>query len=49
MERWAASVQDYEILVKEIPGDEEVSKGLSEAKSMLQKKKREIAKNTAPS
>lgn len=49
LERWAASVQDYEILVKEIPGDEEVSKGLSEAKLMLQKKRREIIKNTAPS
>jgi len=39
LERWAAVVQDYEVLIKEIPRDEEVSKGLAEAKSILQRKR----------
>jgi len=42
-------VQDYEVLIKELPGDEEVSKGLAEAKSMMQRKRGEIVKSTAPS
>ncbi|XP_050204830.1 inactive TPR repeat-containing thioredoxin TTL3 [Mercurialis annua] len=37
LEKWEASIQDFEILQKEAPEDEEVSKGLLEAKAQLQK------------
>ncbi|XP_074280153.1 TPR repeat-containing thioredoxin TTL1-like [Silene latifolia] len=35
--RWEASVQDYEILIREKPGDEEVGRALFEAKIQLKK------------
>ncbi|KAF2284055.1 hypothetical protein GH714_018635 [Hevea brasiliensis] len=37
LEKWEASIQDYEILHKEAPDDEEVGKGLLEAKAQLKK------------
>ncbi|XP_021804110.1 TPR repeat-containing thioredoxin TTL4-like [Prunus avium] len=37
LEKWQASIQDYEILLKETPGDEEVSRALSEARQQLKK------------
>ncbi|PQQ10306.1 inactive TPR repeat-containing thioredoxin TTL3 [Prunus yedoensis var. nudiflora] len=37
LEKWEASIQDYEILLKETPGDEEVSRALSEARQQLKK------------
>ncbi|KAF9603975.1 hypothetical protein IFM89_039329 [Coptis chinensis] len=39
LERWEASVQDYEVLIKETPEDEEVSKSLSEVKAKLRKQR----------
>ncbi|KAF2293062.1 hypothetical protein GH714_035903 [Hevea brasiliensis] len=40
LEKWEASIQDYEILHKEAPDDEEVSEGLLEAKAQQHKKHR---------
>ncbi|KDP46855.1 hypothetical protein JCGZ_24064 [Jatropha curcas] len=37
LEKWEASIQDYEMLHKEAPDNEEVSKGLLEAKEKLKK------------
>lgn len=37
LEKWEASIEDYEILHKEAPDDEEVREGLSEAKAQLEK------------
>ncbi|MCL7051402.1 hypothetical protein MKW94_015618 [Papaver nudicaule] len=37
LERWEDSAQDYEILRKEMPSDEEVARGLSEAQAHLRK------------
>jgi len=37
LERWEASIQDYEILLKETPEDEEVKRALLEAQAQLQK------------
>ena len=37
LKRWEASIQDYEILLKETPEDEEVSRALLEAKEQLSK------------
>lgn len=37
LEKWEASIQDYEILLKETPEDEEVSRALSEARQQLKK------------
>lgn len=39
LKKWEASVQDYEILQKEAPEDEEVSRGLSEGRAQLKKEK----------
>lgn len=39
MERWEASIQDYEVLMHEMPGDEEVSKALSDARLQLEKQR----------
>ncbi|KAF2284063.1 hypothetical protein GH714_018720 [Hevea brasiliensis] len=47
LEKWEASIQDYEILHKEAPDDEEVGKGLLEAKAQL-KKHREPAATLRP-
>jgi hypothetical protein len=38
MEKWEACIKDYKILMQEIPGNEEVSKGLAEAEEELKKK-----------
>ena len=35
LERWEASVQDYEALIDQLPGDEEVGKALREARQQL--------------
>ncbi|OAY35857.1 inactive TPR repeat-containing thioredoxin TTL3 [Manihot esculenta] len=45
LEKWEASMQDYEILHKEAPEDEEVSKGLLEAKAQVKKYKGEEVKD----
>ncbi|KAB2628985.1 inactive TPR repeat-containing thioredoxin TTL3-like [Pyrus ussuriensis x Pyrus communis] len=37
LERWGAAIQDYEMLIRETPGDEEVGKALFEAKIQLKK------------
>ncbi|XP_020579545.1 inactive TPR repeat-containing thioredoxin TTL3-like [Phalaenopsis equestris] len=37
--KWEASAQDYQILRREFPGDEEVARALSEAKSHLHQRK----------
>lgn len=41
MERWEASVQDYEMLIRESPGDEEVGRALFEAQVQLKKQRGE--------
>ncbi|PKU81154.1 TPR repeat-containing thioredoxin TTL4 [Dendrobium catenatum] len=38
LEKWEASAQDYQILTREFPADEEVAKALLKAKSHLQRK-----------
>ncbi|CAL0333145.1 unnamed protein product [Lupinus luteus] len=38
LERWEASIQDYEMLAKEAPEDEEVNKALLEAQAHLMKR-----------
>lgn len=45
MERWEASIQDYEILLREKPGDEEVGRALFEAKVQLKKQQGEDVKD----
>ncbi|KAG0494245.1 hypothetical protein HPP92_005239 [Vanilla planifolia] len=35
LEKWEEAVKDYEILIRELPGDGDLMKGLSEAKSQL--------------
>lgn len=35
MERWGAAIQDYEMLMREKPGDEEVARALFEAQLQL--------------
>ncbi|MBA0769053.1 hypothetical protein Gotri_017821 [Gossypium trilobum] len=39
LEKWEASIEDYEILKKETPNDEEVKQGLSKARRQLKNKK----------
>jgi DnaJ family protein C protein 7 len=41
LERWEASVQDYETLIRESPGDEEVGRALFEAQVQLKKQRGE--------
>jgi len=41
MERWEASIQDYEVLAREAPEDEEVSRALLEAKAQLKRRRGE--------
>ncbi|MCL7049434.1 hypothetical protein MKW94_005919, partial [Papaver nudicaule] len=41
MERWEASIQDYEKLIRETPGDEEVSRALFDAQIQLKKQRGE--------
>ncbi|XP_065875834.1 inactive TPR repeat-containing thioredoxin TTL3 [Euphorbia lathyris] len=38
LEKWEASMQEYEVLQRELPEDEEVRKGLLEAKAQLNKR-----------
>lgn len=45
MERWEASVQDYEMLIRETPGDEEVGRALFEAQVQLKKERGEEIKD----
>ncbi|MBA0628356.1 hypothetical protein Godav_023100 [Gossypium davidsonii] len=42
MKKWEASIQDYTILVKEAPDNEEVKKGLSQAQMQLNKQNGEV-------
>ncbi|KAG4125556.1 hypothetical protein ERO13_D10G103100v2 [Gossypium hirsutum] len=42
MKKWEASIQDYTILVKETPDNEEVKKGLSQAQMQLNKQNGEV-------
>ncbi|XP_012453088.1 TPR repeat-containing thioredoxin TTL4 [Gossypium raimondii] len=42
MKKWEASIQDYTILVKETPDNEEVKKGLSQAQMQLNKHNGEV-------
>lgn len=37
LERWAASIEDYENLLDHVPGDEEISKALTDAQAKLKK------------
>jgi len=37
MERWGAAIQDYEILLRQMPGDEEVIEALFEAHAQFKK------------
>ena len=37
LEKWEASIEDYEILIKETPEDEELTRALSEARAQLRK------------
>lgn len=46
--RWEASIQDYEILIRELPGDDEVSRALFEAKLQLKKERGEYVKDEKP-
>ncbi|CAA2938456.1 inactive TPR repeat-containing thioredoxin TTL3-like [Olea europaea subsp. europaea] len=52
LERWDTAIQDDEVLMQEIPGDEEVTKSLLEAKMQLKKqhfgdhKERRLKSNT---
>lgn len=46
LERWEASVQDYEALIDQLPGDEEVGKSLSEAQQQLKKQRGEGSMDT---
>ncbi|KAJ0097793.1 hypothetical protein Patl1_27274 [Pistacia atlantica] len=39
LEKWEASVQDYEILKQDNPEDEDVNKGLLEAQTQLKKQR----------
>lgn len=45
MERWEASIQDYEMLIREIPGDEEVGRALFEAQVQHKKQRGEDVKD----
>lgn len=45
MERWAASIQDYEVLIRETPGDEEVGRALFDAQLQLKRLRGEDIKD----
>lgn len=45
IERWEASIQDYEILIRDKPGDEEVGRALFEARVKLKKQRGEDVKH----
>jgi DnaJ family protein C protein 7 len=37
LERWGASIKDYEVLIRETPGDEKVGRALFEAQIQLKR------------
>jgi len=41
LKRWEASIEDYEILLKETPEDEEIRRSLLEAKENLMQQRSE--------
>ncbi|KAG6648979.1 TPR repeat-containing thioredoxin TTL1-like [Carya illinoinensis] len=45
LERWEVSVQDYEMLIRETPGNEEVGRALFEAQVQLKKRRGEDIKD----
>lgn len=45
LERWEASIQDYEMLIRESPADEEIGRALFEAKIQLKKQRGEDTKD----
>lgn len=45
MERLEAAIQDYEMLIREIPGNEEVGRALFEAQVQLKKQRGEDVKD----
>ena len=45
LERWEAAIQDYEMLIRETPGDEEVARALFEAQVQLKKQRGENIKD----
>ncbi|GAV59266.1 Thioredoxin domain-containing protein/TPR_8 domain-containing protein/TPR_11 domain-containing protein [Cephalotus follicularis] len=45
MERWEAAIQDYEMLIRETSGDEEIVRALFEAKVQLKKEEGEDSKD----
>jgi hypothetical protein len=47
LEKWEACKKDYQILMQEMPGNEEVSKGLAEAEEELKKKQVEDPKDNS--
>lgn len=47
MEKWEACIKDYQILMQEMPGNEEVRKGLAEAEEELKKKWGEDTKDSS--
>ncbi|KAJ4761552.1 TPR repeat-containing thioredoxin TTL4 [Rhynchospora pubera] len=47
MEKWEACIKDYQILMQEMPGNEEVSKGLAEAEEELKKKQVDDTKDSS--
>ena len=46
MEKWEVSLEDYEMIVQEMPGDEEVQKTLSNIKVQLKKQRWDHAEDT---
>lgn len=45
LERWEASIQDYEMLIRESPADDEIGRALFEAKIQLKKQRGEDTKD----
>ncbi|XVF64762.1 hypothetical protein PTKIN_Ptkin09bG0192800 [Pterospermum kingtungense] len=45
LERWEAAIQDYEMLIRETPGDEEAARALFEAQVQLKKQRGEDIKD----
>lgn len=45
MGRWEAAIQDYEMLIRESPGDEEVGRALFDARVQLKKLRGEDVKD----
>lgn len=45
MERWDAAIQDYEVLMRENPDDEEVNRAMFEAQVQLKEQRGEDVRN----